>query len=102
MQFASEEILETVGMIADDKLDIRTVTPGISLWDCSDPDTRACAGKIREKVLRRADRLTVVAEELARTCGIPNVNTRISLTPLALVVLAADPGAFVEVGVAVD
>lgn len=102
MQFTSEEILETVGMIAHDRLDIRTVTLGVSLWDCSDPDPSACARKIREKVLRRAERLTAVAEEITRTYGIPIVNTRISLTPLAWVVPSVEPEAFLEVGTAID
>jgi uncharacterized protein (UPF0210 family) len=102
MKFTSEEILETVGMIADDKLDIRTVTLGVSLWDCSDPDPAACGRKIREKILRRAERLAPVAREIESTYGIPIVNTRVSLTPLALVVPSAEKEAFLEAARQVD
>jgi len=102
MKFTSEEILETVGMIADDKLDIRTVTLGVSLWDCSDPDSAACGRKIREKILRHAARLTPAAREIESTYGIPIVNTRLSLTPLALVVPCPEPEAFLTVARAVD
>lgn len=102
MRFTSEEILETVGMIAEDRLDIRTVTLGVSLWDCSDPDPRACGRKIREKILTRASGLGAAAREIESAYGIPIVNTRVSLTPLALVVPCAEPDAFLEVGRAVD
>jgi uncharacterized protein (UPF0210 family) len=102
MRFSSEEILETVGMIADDRLDIRTVTLGISLWDCSDPDTAACARKIREKILAHASGLSAAARAIESTYGIPIVNTRVSLTPLALVVPRAASDAFLEVADAVD
>lgn len=102
MKFSSEEILETVGMIADDKLDIRTITLGISLWNCSDPDPQACARKIRDKILRRAERLAPVAREIERTYGVPIVNTRVSLTPLALVVPSAEVEAFLEAARQVD
>ncbi|MBI5439725.1 MAG: PFL family protein [Deltaproteobacteria bacterium] len=102
MNFTSEEILETIGMIAEDRLDIRTVTLGISLWDCSDPNPAACARKIREKVRARAERLSATADALESTYGIPIVNTRISLTPLALVLPSRDKAAFLEVAAAVD
>ena len=102
MKFSSEEILETVGMIAEDKLDIRTVTLGISLLDCSDPDPAACARKVREKILARAERLSEKTDFVAAEYGLPIVNKRISLTPLSLVVPSADPAAFIEVAHAVD
>ncbi len=102
MYFSSEEILETVGMIAEDRLDIRTVTLGISLWECSDPDPRACGAKIRRKLQERAGRLSEVARDLEKSYGIPIVNTRVSLTPLALIVPRAEPDAFREVARAVD
>ncbi len=102
MHFSSEEILETVGMIAEDRLDVRTITLGVSLWDCSDPDVGACARKVRQKICDRARDLDRVARELEATYGIPIVNTRVSLTPLALVVPRPEPGAFLEVARAVD
>jgi uncharacterized protein (UPF0210 family) len=102
MKFTNEEILETVGMIAEDKLDIRTVTLGISLFDCSDPDPAACARKIREKILKKGENLSEKARFVADEYGLPIVNNRISLTPISQVVPVADPAAFVEVAHAVD
>lgn len=102
MKFSSEEILETVGMIAEDKLDIRTVTLGISLLDCSDPDPAACASKVREKILAKGEKLSEKTKFVADEYGLPIINKRISLTPLSLVVPAADPSAFVEVAKGVD
>ena len=84
MKFTSEEILETVGMIAEDKLDIRTVTLGISLLDCADPHPAACARKIREKILTRAGKLSEKTDLVAAEYGLPIINKRISLTPLSL------------------
>lgn len=102
MKFTNEEILETVGMIAEDKLDIRTVTLGISLFDCSDPDPAACARKIREKILAKGENLSKKADFISDEYGLPIVNKRISLTPISQVVPVADPAAFVEVADAVD
>jgi uncharacterized protein (UPF0210 family) len=102
MEFSSEEILETVGMIAEDKLDIRTVTLGISLLDCSDANPSVCAGKVRNKILAQAAKLSEKTDSVADEYGLPIINKRISLTPLSLVVPVADPAAFVEVAVSVD
>ncbi len=102
MKFSNEEILETVGMIAEDKLDIRTVTLGISLFDCSDPDPATCARKVRDKILEKGDKLSEKADFVSDEYGLPVVNKRISLTPISLVVPVADPAAFLEVASAVD
>jgi len=102
MHFTSEEILETIGMIAEDRLDVRTVTLGISLWDCSDPDAGRCAEKIRAKILRLASGLGPAAAELERRIGIPIVNTRLSLTPLAQVVPSTRPEDLLRVARVVD
>ena len=102
MQFSSEEILETVGMIAEDKLDIRTVTLGISLLDCSDPNPKACADKVSRKILAMGEKLSEKTDLVADEYGLPIINKRISLTPLSLVLPVADPAAFIEVANAVD
>lgn len=102
MEFSNEEILETIGMIAQDKLDIRTVTLGISLFDCSDPNPTACAAKIREKILRMGARLSEKAQFVSDEYGLPIINKRISLTPISQVVPVADPAAFIEAAHAVD
>ncbi|PLX43282.1 MAG: hypothetical protein C0609_08730 [Deltaproteobacteria bacterium] len=100
--FTSDEIIETVGMIASQKLDIRTVTLGVSLWDCSNPDPAKCAAKIREKLLTSADRLGPVAREIEGIYGLPIVNTRLSITPLSLVLPSTEREAFVEVAKVID
>jgi uncharacterized protein (UPF0210 family) len=102
MEFSSEEILETVGMIAQEKLDIRTVTLGVSLWDCSDPSPQRCGEKIREKLLRRAERLQPVAQEIEAEYGLPIVNTRLSLTPISLVAPFTDAEPFELIASAID
>ncbi len=102
MKFSHDEILETVGMIAEDKLDIRTVTLGVSLLDCSDPDPAACGAKIQEKILAKGNMLSEKADYISDQFGLPIVNKRISLTPISQVVPVADPSAFVQVAKAVD
>ena len=101
MEFTSDEILETIGMIAEDKLDIRTVTLGISLLDCSDPDPAVCARKVREKILEKGSGLSREADFVANEYGLPIVNKRVSITPISLVVPSDSTSAFVEVAHAV-
>lgn len=80
-----EEILETIKMVQQENLDIRTITMGISLRDCAHPEARVACQKIYDKITRLAARLVEVGEEIAQTYGIPIVNKRISVTPIALV-----------------
>ena len=79
------DILQTLDMIDKRHLDIRTITMGINLLDCCDTDPERCCGKIYEKITRRASRLVKVGEDIEREFGIPIVNKRISVTPIALV-----------------
>ena len=103
MVFITEhEILETVNMIRSENLDVRAVTMGISLDDCSERDPRRTAERIRAKIVQRAGRLVAVADQLQEKYGIPIVNKRVSLTPIAGVVGSDDPAAYVEVAHAVD
>ncbi len=83
------DILETIRMIDDENLDIRTITMGISLLDCADSDIRVSCDKIYEKICRLAQRLVPVGEELERTYGIPIINKRISVTPIAMLCAAS-------------
>lgn len=85
-----QEILETIKMIQEEHLDIRTITMGISLRDCSHPDAGAACAKIYDKVTRLADRLVETGDAIAREYGIPIVNKRISVTPMALVAESSD------------
>ena len=79
------EILQTNEMIDQQHLDIRTITMGISLLDCADGDIKTACQKIYDKITRRAEKLVRTGEEIEREFGIPIVNKRISVTPIALV-----------------
>ena len=81
----TQDILETVKMIREENLDIRTVTMGISLFDCISDDPDRLEKKIYDKITTRAKDLVRVAEELERTYGIPIVNKRISVTPISYI-----------------
>ncbi|MBP5255206.1 MAG: PFL family protein [Lachnospiraceae bacterium] len=98
------EVLETNRMIAEENLDVRTITMGISLLDCADSDPDALCGKIYRKVTEKAARLVSVGEAIAHEYGIPIVNKRISVTPIALVGAAAckTPEDFVRVAETLD
>ena len=79
------DIMSTIDMIDHQHLDIRTITLGLSLLDCADPDPKACAKKIYDKICRSAERLVPTGEAIERELGIPIVNKRISVTPISLV-----------------
>ena len=79
------EVIETNNMIEHERLDVRTITMGISLLDCCDSDLDAVNEKIYQKIVRYARNLVSVGEEIARDFGVPIVNKRISVTPVALV-----------------
>ncbi len=79
------EVNETNKMIEQEKLDVRTITLGISLLDCADSDLEALNQKIYSKITRLAKNLVSTGKEIEREYGIPIVNTRISVTPIALI-----------------
>ena len=79
------EVIETNKMIEKENFDVRTITMGISLLDCVDSDTDAMCAKIREKILKRAEKLVRTGDEIGADYGIPIVNKRISVTPVALI-----------------
>ena len=97
-----KEIFETQHMIDRENLDIRTITMGISLRDCADGDYKRATQKIYDKITRCAERLVPVGEEIEREMGIPIVNKRISVTPMALVADAADTEDYVPFALAMD
>jgi len=78
-----EEIVETLLMVQQQNLDIRTVTLGLSLSGCADEDIEVAAKRVYERVTRAAENLVPVTDKIAREYGIPIVNRRISVTPLA-------------------
>jgi len=85
VHFDPQEILETVKMVQMENLDIRTITMGISLRDCAHPQLSQSARRAYEKICRYAERLVRVGDDLEREYGIPIINRRISVTPIALV-----------------
>ena len=97
-----KEIFETQHMIDREHLDIRTITMGISLRDCADGDYKRATQKIYDKITRCAERLVPVGEEIEREMGIPIVNKRISVTPMALVADASETEDTVPYALAMD
>ena len=96
------DILSTQNIIDKQHLDIRTITMGISLLDCADTDVKVCARKIYDKITRRAENLVKVGEQIEWEFGIPIVNKRISVTPMALIGNACDTDSYVPLAVAMD
>ena len=92
----TQDILETIRMIREENLDIRTITMGISLFDCISDDPARLEAKIYDKITTSAKKLVSVAEDLERTYGIPIVNKRISVTPISLVGAGLSPDGFVR------
>ena len=93
----TNDILETVKMISEENLDIRTVTMGISLFDCISDDPARLEAKIYDKITLSAKRLVEVCQGLERKYGIPIVNKRISVTPISLVGAGLSPDGFVRI-----
>jgi uncharacterized protein (UPF0210 family) len=85
----TSDILETITMIQDESLDIRTVTMGISLMDCLDSDAARSCAKIEAKIETKAERLVSVCEAIEKKYGIPIINKRIAVTPVSLAVGAS-------------
>ncbi len=79
------DILETIKMVDDQNLDVRTITLSLSLLDCADSDGKAAERKVYDKIMRRAGGLVKVGEKLSSELGIPIVNKRVSVTPISLV-----------------
>lgn len=102
MGFAFEEIEETIRMVQSEKLDIRTITMGISLRDCSGNNADTIAEKIYDKITRKAENLVKVAEELESEFGIPIVNKRISVTPIAIVADNVGKDDFIKIASSLD
>lgn len=98
----SKEISDTLNMIDQQHLDVRTITMGVSLLDCCDADPKAACEKIYNKITRRAAHLVRVGEDIEREFGIPIVNKRISVTPIALVAGASACGNYVSFAQAMD
>lgn len=84
----TRDILETITMIQDEALDIRTITMGISLLDCIDPDIDKSCQKIYDKICLYAKDLVKVGNDIEKEYGIPIINKRISVTPISMIAAA--------------
>ncbi|MGC1458371.1 MAG: DUF711 family protein, partial [Steroidobacteraceae bacterium] len=102
VHFEPEEILETVKMVQMENLDIRTITMGISLRDCAHPQLAQSAQRAYDKICRYAEKLVRVGDELEREYGIPIINRRISVTPIALVAESSAADDYVAMAQALD
>ena len=78
------DILETIRMIQDECLDVRTTTMGISLLDCGDTDIDKSCNKIYDKICKKAENLVTVGEGIEKEYGIPIINKRVSVTPVSI------------------
>ena len=98
----SSEILQTIRMIDQQHLDVRTVTMGISLLDCAADTTARCAEKVYDKICRMAERLVPECEMIEQEYGIPIVNKRVSVTPVSLVAASCAEQDFSPIALAMD
>jgi hypothetical protein len=96
------EIMETIRMLEEEKLDIRTVTMGISLSDCADSDGAKAREKIYNKIVKYAGDLVKTAEEIELKYDIPIINKRISVTPISLVAAASNDQDYIEFAKTLD
>lgn len=96
------EILETYKMIHEENLDVRTITMGISLRDCCDADGDACRHKIYDKVMKAARDLVKVGTDIEKEYGVPIINKRVSVTPIALVAESCGDEDYVKFAATLD
>ena len=98
----SRSILETIQMVAEENLDIRTITMGISLFDCVDSDGERARQKIYDKITTSAKDLVKVAAQIQEEYGIPIINKRIAVTPIALIAAASQDQDYVAYAVTME
>lgn len=98
----SHDILETINMIDNENLDVRTITMGISLLDCADSDIDKACGKIYDKICRYAGNLVKTGEDISKEYGIPIIHKRISVTPIAMIAAACPAKDPVRFALALD
>ena len=84
------EIMQTIQMIDQQHLDVRTITMGISLLSCAHSNVDTACTKIYDKITRYAENLVATGEAIEKEFGIPIVNKRISVTPVSLVAACAE------------
>ena len=99
---SNEEILETVKMLSEDKLDIRTITMGINLQDCTAENAETIGRKMYDKISSYAERLVPVGEQIEQDYGIPIINKRIAVSPVSGIVGALPVDDMVVIGTYLD
>ena len=97
-----KNVTETIAMIEEQNFDIRTITMGISLLDCIDHDIDKAAEKIYAKITDKARDLVKVGNEISAELGIPIVNKRVCVTPIAIIGAATDAADYVPLARAMD
>ena len=102
MNFTRDEIIETIRMVQAEQLDIRTITLGISLRDCANPSIVKVAENIYEKLMAKGKELVPVAQDLEKEFGIPIVNKRVSVTPIAMVAESCEESDYTPIAKAMD
>jgi len=98
----SNDIFETLNMIREDRLDIRTVTMGISLLDCQSDNIDRLCSRIYDKLMRCAGELVPTGEAISKEYGIPIINKRVSVTPVALLSGITDRDGAVKLALTLD
>ena len=96
------DILETINMIKEENLDIRTITMGISLYDCASDDVNTTCQKIYDKITKTAERLVSVGCDIEKELGIPIINKRVAVTPISLVGGKYSPEDYVKMAHTLD
>lgn len=96
------DILETLNMIRNENLDVRTITMGISLYDCVSDDIGRLCDKIYDKITSKAENLVKTGENISKKYGVPIVNKRVSVTPIALVGGNSDSDGYVKIAKTLD
>ena len=96
------EANETIHMIENENLDIRTITMGISLFDCADSDIDKSCEKIYDKITKKAEKLVKTGEDIENEFGIPIINKRISVTPISMIAAATKSNDYVKYAKALD
>ena len=96
------DVLETIQMIEEEHLDIRTITMGISLRDLASDDIQVLSDKIYDKVTHHAENLVKTGEQIERELGIPIIHKRISVTPIAMIGATTNATSYVPIAQALD
>ncbi|WP_169753196.1 PFL family protein [Campylobacter mucosalis] len=97
-----QKVTETIAMIEEQNFDVRTITMGISLLDCIDPDIQKAADKIYNKIIDKARDLVAVGNEISAELGIPIVNKRVCVTPISIIGAATNASDYVILAKALD